>query len=138
MTTYALIQSSLYASRPAKMPILNPTPPKHRENNNTDYDLGPPTIPSLSHNVDCSDIVDGESDAAIDVMDVAEQEMSYCVGPVRYYPLRIGEVLNQRYRIDHKIDHGGFSTVWLAHDLKHQTDVAIKVMIRYFRHFGWA
>ncbi|KAI1917904.1 hypothetical protein LOZ61_000016 [Ophidiomyces ophidiicola] len=110
------------------MLILNPTPPKHRENNNTDYDLGPPTIPSLSHNVDCSDIVDGESDAAIDVMDAAEQEMSYCVGPVRYYPLRIGEVLNQRYRIDHKIDHGGFSTVWLAHDLKHQNDVAIKVM----------
>ncbi|KAI1920171.1 hypothetical protein LOZ66_000384 [Ophidiomyces ophidiicola] len=111
------------------MPILYLTEaPIHHENNNTDYDLGPPTIPSLSSNVDCSDIVDDESDAADDVMDAAEQEISYCSGPVQYYPLRIGEVLNQRYRIDHKIDYGGFSTVWLAHDLKHQIDVAIKVM----------
>lgn len=45
-----------------------------------------------------------------------------------FYPIRIGEVLNQRYRIDHKIGHGGFSTVWMAYDLRDKKDVALKVM----------
>ena len=33
-----------------------------------------------------------------------------------YYPICIGEVLVQRYRIEHKLGHGGFSTVWMAYD----------------------
>jgi serine/threonine protein kinase len=35
-------------------------------------------------------------------------------------------VLIQTYRIEHKLGHGGFSTVWLARDRK---DVALKIMI---------
>lgn len=46
-----------------------------------------------------------------------------------YYPLCIGEILNQRYRIEHKVGHGGFSTVWMAHDLQDKRDVALKIMI---------
>lgn len=45
-----------------------------------------------------------------------------------FYPVCIGEVLDKRYRIEHKIGHGGFSTVWLARDLKNKTDVALKIL----------
>ena len=45
-----------------------------------------------------------------------------------YYPIRVGEVVNQRYSIEHKIGHGGFSTVWMAHDLQTKRDVALKIM----------
>jgi hypothetical protein len=31
-----------------------------------------------------------------------------------YYPICIADVLDQRYRIEHKLGHGGFSTVWLV------------------------
>ncbi|WEW60993.1 hypothetical protein PRK78_006482 [Emydomyces testavorans] len=46
----------------------------------------------------------------------------------RYYPICLGEVLNQQYRIEHKLGHGGFSTVWMAHDLKKKVDVALKIV----------
>ncbi|EEH06406.1 protein kinase [Histoplasma capsulatum G186AR] len=45
-----------------------------------------------------------------------------------FYPICIGEVLNQRYRIDHKLGHGHFSTVWMAYDLETKSDVAVKVL----------
>ncbi|KAK2798275.1 hypothetical protein FQN50_008880 [Emmonsiellopsis sp. PD_5] len=45
-----------------------------------------------------------------------------------FYPICIGEVLNKRYCIEHKLGHGGFATVWLAHDLETGTDVALKIM----------
>lgn len=45
-----------------------------------------------------------------------------------FYPICIGEVLNERYRVDHKLGHGGFSTVWMAYDLQTGRDVALKVM----------
>jgi serine/threonine-protein kinase len=33
-----------------------------------------------------------------------------------------------RYRLDHEIGQGGMATVYLAHDLKHDRDVALKVL----------
>lgn len=45
-----------------------------------------------------------------------------------FYPIRFGEVLQGRYVIEHKIRFGGFSTVWMAHDLHDKRDVALKVM----------
>jgi hypothetical protein len=54
-----------------------------------------------------------------------DKKVTSCV----LYPIRIGEVLDQRYRIDHKISHGGSSTVWLAHDLLDERDVALKIMV---------
>jgi serine/threonine protein kinase len=45
-----------------------------------------------------------------------------------YSLLRIGEVLAQTYRIEHKLGHGGFSTVWMAHDIRNGTDLALKIM----------
>ncbi|PYI03273.1 kinase-like protein [Aspergillus sclerotiicarbonarius CBS 121057] len=48
--------------------------------------------------------------------------------PDTFYPICLGEVLNERYLIEHKAGHGGGSTVWMAHDLQAQKDVALKVM----------
>jgi serine/threonine protein kinase len=44
------------------------------------------------------------------------------------YPICIGDVLKDTYRIEHKLGHGDFSTVWLAHDIKEGRDVALKIM----------
>ncbi|KAH7317631.1 kinase domain-containing protein [Rhexocercosporidium sp. MPI-PUGE-AT-0058] len=41
----------------------------------------------------------------------------------------IGEVLAGRYRIEHKLGWGGYSTVWMAHDVQHSKTVALKIMI---------
>lgn len=45
-----------------------------------------------------------------------------------FYPLCLGEVLNGRYLVEHKLGFGGGSTVWMAHDLQDKRDVALKVM----------
>ncbi|OQD68498.1 hypothetical protein PENDEC_c034G03399 [Penicillium decumbens] len=44
------------------------------------------------------------------------------------YPIRLGEVLNERYLVEHKLGSGGGSTVWMALDLQDKRDVALKVM----------
>lgn len=38
------------------------------------------------------------------------------------------DLLSDRYRIEHEIGRGGMATVYLAHDVKHGRQVAIKVM----------
>ncbi|KAK2923695.1 Flavin amine oxidase [Fusarium oxysporum f. sp. vasinfectum] len=45
-----------------------------------------------------------------------------------YLPICIGEVIAGRYRIEHKLGHGGFSTVWMAYDMHKGKDVALKIM----------
>ncbi len=40
---------------------------------------------------------------------------------------RLSAALDDRYRIDRELGAGGMATVYLAHDLKHDRDVAIKV-----------
>ncbi|KAH9868317.1 hypothetical protein J1614_007389 [Plenodomus biglobosus] len=44
----------------------------------------------------------------------------------RYYPMRIGEMLHDRYQVVGKLGFGATSTVWLARDLRH---VALKLFI---------
>ncbi|KAJ5555690.1 hypothetical protein N7461_004160, partial [Penicillium sp. DV-2018c] len=44
------------------------------------------------------------------------------------YPVRLGEVLNERYLVEHKLGFGGGSTVWMAFDLQDKRNVALKVM----------
>ena len=43
-------------------------------------------------------------------------------------PDRFATALADRYRIERELGAGGMATVWLAHDLKHQRLVAIKVL----------
>lgn len=44
-----------------------------------------------------------------------------------YYPVFIGQLIDQRYLILKKLGWGAFSTVWLAHDLHQNKFVALKV-----------
>ncbi len=41
---------------------------------------------------------------------------------------RLTAALSDRYRLDRELGAGGMATVYLAHDLKHDRDVAIKVL----------
>ncbi|KAI0517286.1 serine threonine protein kinase, CMGC group [Xylaria bambusicola] len=47
----------------------------------------------------------------------------------RYYPVRIGEVLRDRYQIVGKLGFGATSTVWLARDLSGRRHVALKLFV---------
>ncbi|KAH7152712.1 serine threonine protein kinase, CMGC group [Dactylonectria macrodidyma] len=47
----------------------------------------------------------------------------------RYYPVRIGEVLRDRYQIVGKLGFGASSTVWLARDLDGRRHVALKLFV---------
>lgn len=41
---------------------------------------------------------------------------------------RLAAVLADRYRLERELGQGGMATVYLAHDLKHDRQVAIKVL----------
>ena len=41
---------------------------------------------------------------------------------------RLSAALERSYRIERELGAGGMATVYLAHDLKHDRDVAIKVL----------
>ena len=47
--------------------------------------------------------------------------------PGGYHPIHIGDELNNRYRVVHKLGHGAYSTIWLSRDEQHGAYVAIKV-----------
>ncbi|KAK2961471.1 putative SRSF protein kinase 1 [Blattamonas nauphoetae] len=48
--------------------------------------------------------------------------------PGGYHPVRIGDVYNQRYRVDQKLGWGHFSTVWFCTDIETDTHVAMKII----------
>ncbi|GKZ16797.1 hypothetical protein AbraIFM66951_006286 [Aspergillus brasiliensis] len=44
------------------------------------------------------------------------------------YPIRLGDLINERYLVEHKLGSGGFSTVWMANDRQSNRDVALKIL----------
>src|SRR5664279_2788536 len=49
-------------------------------------------------------------------------------GPLTSVPTPLADALSDRYRIERELGQGGMATVYLAHDLKHNRQVAIKVL----------
>jgi serine/threonine-protein kinase len=49
-------------------------------------------------------------------------------GEMSDQPRRLGTALADRYRVEREIGAGGMASVYLAHDLRHDRDVAIKVV----------
>ncbi|THY32489.1 kinase-like protein [Aureobasidium pullulans] len=46
-----------------------------------------------------------------------------------YHPVRLGDAFKHgRYKVLHKLGHGGFSTVWIARDQSLNKNVALKIM----------
>lgn len=78
---------------------------------------------------DFGDFVSTE-DEELDLEEIVEPWQKYSTEETShvFYPIHVGEVLNERYLIEHKIGFGGFSTVWMACDLQLERDVALKVM----------
>lgn len=48
----------------------------------------------------------------------------------RYYPVKIGQIFNDQYRILTKLGYGANSTVWLARDQRTNQYTCVKVFIR--------
>lgn len=60
-------------------------------------------------------------------IEYVEDLSGYCHGG--YHPVLIGDQLNGgRYRVVHKLGYGGYSTVWLALDLRANRYVAVKII----------
>ncbi|KAE8149068.1 protein kinase [Aspergillus avenaceus] len=71
-----------------------------------------------------------DEDEELDLEEVVEPWTKYSIKETShvFYPVYVGEVLDQRYLVEHKLGFGGFSAVWMAHDLQSNRDVALKVM----------
>lgn len=67
------------------------------------------------------------SHAEYEWVDGAEPLAKY--RPGGYHPVMIEDILNGRYRVIDKLGYGGYSTVWLAHDVCMKRYIAVKVCI---------
>lgn len=78
---------------------------------------------------DFGDFVSTE-DEEFDHEEVAEPWHKYDIKEALhvFYPVCVGEMLNERYLVEHKIGSGGFSTAWTARDIHDKRDAALKVM----------
>ncbi|CAG7922029.1 unnamed protein product [Penicillium olsonii] len=87
------------------------------------------TESSSENTTDFGDFVKDE-DEELDLEELVEPWHRYDPQDNQYvlYPIRLGEVLDERYLVEHKLGFGGGSTVWMAFDLRDKRDVALKVM----------
>lgn len=61
-------------------------------------------------------------------MSETEDEGMENYGKGGYHPVKIGDVYNDRYRVEHKLGYGQFSTVWFCFDIDTSTYVALKII----------
>ncbi|XHG03025.1 hypothetical protein AWENTII_006346 [Aspergillus wentii] len=78
---------------------------------------------------DFGDFVSNEEEE-LDLEEVVEPWHKYDIKETSrvFYPICVGELLNERYLVEHKIGSGGFSTVWMGCDLQNKRNLALKVM----------
>jgi serine/threonine protein kinase len=77
---------------------------------------------------ECDDFVESNDEYVIEEsVESVKGHLGYKTG--LYYATHIGEVLFGTYRIEHKLGHGRFSIVWMAHDIHEKRDVALKIMV---------
>ncbi|WEW61826.1 hypothetical protein PRK78_007322 [Emydomyces testavorans] len=60
---------------------------------------------------------------------IVEEEMLPGYIPDKFYPVRLGEILNDRYQVVGKLGYGTTSTVWLGRDLQEDGYAALKVYL---------
>jgi hypothetical protein len=79
--------------------------------------------------LDHGDNLDFDDEEFDELWVYTEGYQGYHLGSGLYFPIRIGDVLDQRYHIEHKLGHGSYSTVWLAHDVQKKRAVALKIIV---------
>jgi serine/threonine-protein kinase SRPK3 len=62
----------------------------------------------------------------VPTFDYVEDVQTY--RPGGHHPVNLGDVIGRRYRVVHKLGYGGFALVWLALDLHHGQNVALKIL----------
>ncbi|KAK2736308.1 hypothetical protein FQN55_001694 [Onygenales sp. PD_40] len=65
----------------------------------------------------------------VDPSVLLEEETIPNYKPQRFYPVRIGQVLNQQYQVVGKLGYGASSTVWLCRDLLGHDYVTLKIYV---------
>ncbi|GLA40016.1 hypothetical protein AnigIFM63309_007621 [Aspergillus niger] len=65
----------------------------------------------------------------IDPAEAIEEETLPTYNAEKYYPVRLGEVLDGRYQVVAKLGYGVTSTVWLGRDLSDSKHVALKIYV---------
>ncbi|KAK2791356.1 hypothetical protein FQN53_004537 [Emmonsiellopsis sp. PD_33] len=65
----------------------------------------------------------------IDHSRLVEEETLPGYFPEKYYPVSLGQVLHQRYRVVGKLGYGTTSTVWLAYDQEESKYAALKLYV---------
>lgn len=70
-------------------------------------------------------VVDDDEDTLDSDDDEQEDPGDYCKGG--YYPVKIGDLFNNRYNVIRKLGWGHFSTVWLCWDLRYASRHASQV-----------
>ncbi|TQN64388.1 Serine/threonine-protein kinase SRPK, partial [Colletotrichum shisoi] len=60
---------------------------------------------------------------------LVEEETMPEYNPAHFYPVRLGEVFNDRFQTVAKLGYGSSSTIWLARDLQDHRYVALKIYI---------
>lgn len=54
----------------------------------------------------------------VDAARMIEEETLPTYSPARYYPVRLGQIFQDRYQVVGKVGYGGSSTVWLAREFQ--------------------
>ncbi|KAH9822018.1 protein kinase [Teratosphaeria destructans] len=102
---------------------------KHLSHVRRGWTTAPRAVERVDHSR-CSTIASHPSFERIDPTYLVEEETVRGYRPQHYYPVRLGEILHDRYKIIGKLGFGSASTVWLCRDLKREHDyVAVKVYI---------